>query len=141
MKNGEQFRGMLTIKFQMSGESVLIKTAQILKPLTDSRGYLCMELIKQGNHGVRKIHALVANEFLERPLSKPFIHHIDRNHRNNPINSLRFRAYPVKRAGRLRADSDEYDCEEYESEEGERDEDGCEEGECDEDGCEEEEGV
>ncbi len=141
MKNGEQFRGMLTVKFQISGESVLTKTAQILKPLTDSCGYLCMELIEQGNHCVHKSHALVANEFLERPLSKPFIHHIDRNLRNNAIHNLRFRAYRVKRAGRLRADSDEYDCEEYESEEGECDEDGCEEGECDEDGCEKEEGV
>ena len=140
MKNGEQFRGMLIIKLQMLGESVS-KTANISKPLTDSRVYLSIELIKTGKHSVYRIQNLVANEFVERQFCRPFIHHIDRNLRNNAIHNLRFRAYRVKRAGRLRADSDEYDCEEYESEEGERDEDGCEEGECDEDGCEEEEGV
>ena len=68
-----------------------------------------------------KTHNLVANEFLERPFNKPFIHHIDRSHRNNAINSLRFRVYPVNIVCRSREDSD--DCEEYESEEGECDED------------------
>ena len=82
-----------------------------------------MELIKKGKHSVYKIHNLVAHEFLERPFNKPFIHHIDRNPRNNAINNLRVWAYLVNTASRLREDSDEYDCEEYESEEGECDED------------------
>ena len=89
------------------GRIRISKAAKILKPLTDPCGYLSDELIKKGKHSVYKIHILVANEFLERPFNKQFIHHLERNHRNNAINNLRFRAYPVNSASRLREDSDE----------------------------------
>ena len=128
--------GYANYQISSIGRIRILRTAKIVKPLTDSRGYLCMELMLQGKHSVYWIQNLVANKFLERPFNKPFIHHIDRNPRNNATNNLRFRAYPVNRARRLKEDSDEEHCEEDDCEEDEFEED-----DCDEDDCEEEEGA
>jgi len=65
------------------------KTGRILKPNLSSNGYLTVGLSKNGKVKTHMIHQLVAREFLENPLNKPNIDHIDNNKTNNNLNNLR----------------------------------------------------
>ncbi len=92
-------------KYQVSniGRAHCEKTANVLKQLTDTRGYLGIELVRNSNQSVYKTHNLVANKLLEIPLNRPSTH-IDRNPRNI---ATCFRVHPVNRASRFKEDSEE----------------------------------
>ena len=65
-------------------------TERILKPGLSSSGYLNVMLYKNSKGKSFNVHQLVAKEFLENPLNKPSIDHIDNNKTNNNFDNLRF---------------------------------------------------
>ena len=63
------------------------KTSRILKS-ADARGYLQVELSKNGKTKKFSIHRLVAEAFLPNPLNLPQINHKDENPSNNNVSNL-----------------------------------------------------
>ena len=66
-------------------------TGRILKPTegkTDK--YYYISLCKEGKQKNVKIHRLVATYFVDNPLNKPFVDHIDNNKLNNVFTNLRW---------------------------------------------------
>ena len=67
-----------------------IRTDKILKPNTDHDGYFYVGLYKNGKPKFKKIHRIVADAFLDNPLNKRCVDHIDRNQKNNAVENLRW---------------------------------------------------
>lgn len=55
----------------------------------DRRGYLSVQLFKNGVGTRFKVHRLVAETFIPNPENKPTVDHIDRDRTNNNISNLR----------------------------------------------------
>ena len=70
------------------GDTRNIKRNILLKPKIDHKGYLRVDLWKNNKGTSRKIHRLVAIAFLDNPLNKPAINHIDGDKTNNNICNL-----------------------------------------------------
>ena len=66
------------------------KTGRVLKPSDNNWGYLQVVLRKNCATKTFKVHRLVAETFIENPLSKRCVDHIDGNKRNNTIENLRW---------------------------------------------------
>ena len=66
------------------------KTDKILKPAIDNHCYYKINLSKNGKQFSKRIHKLVANEFLPNPLNKNCVDHIDNNRLNNNVENLRY---------------------------------------------------
>ena len=64
-----------------------LKNNIILKAESDrnGKGYLCVNL---GRNNHKKIHRLVAEAFIENPLNKKEVNHIDGNTKNNAVTNL-----------------------------------------------------
>lgn len=61
------------------------KTNKYLKPYKDSKGYLQIQLVNDlGDKVSKKIHILVAELYVDNPLNKPCVNHLDGN-KQNPI--------------------------------------------------------
>ncbi len=65
-------------------------TGRILKLRTRKDGYIDVCLSKNGTTKRLLVHRLVALAFIENPLEKPDVDHIDRNKSNNSIDNLRW---------------------------------------------------
>lgn len=63
-------------------------SGKILKPGTDERGYLYVNLWKNGKYKTYRIHRLVAEAFIPNPLNLPQVNHIDENKSNNNMDNL-----------------------------------------------------
>jgi hypothetical protein len=61
---------------------------KILKPGKNNKGYLFVNLCKNGKVKHFLIHRLVATMFIENFLNKPYINHIDCNPKNNNVDNL-----------------------------------------------------
>jgi hypothetical protein len=61
---------------------------RMLKQRKASSGYLYVDLYKNGTRKSFRVHKLVANSFVENPLSLPQINHIDGNKQNNNVRNL-----------------------------------------------------
>ena len=66
------------------------QTARILKPGKDTHGYYFVNLCKNGKHKSFKIHRLIAIAFIDNPLNKPYIDHINNQRTNNNLSNLRW---------------------------------------------------
>ena len=66
------------------------KTGRVLKNQTRKDGYVGVLLSKDGKSKNLLTHRLVALAFIENPLEKPDVDHIDRNRANNSIDNLRW---------------------------------------------------
>ena len=66
------------------------KTGRVLKPSDNGSGYMQVVLAKNGSTKTFKVHRLVAETFIENPLGKRCVDHIDGNRRNNTIENLRW---------------------------------------------------
>lgn len=55
-----------------------------------SKGYLCVNLYKNGKIKTSRIHRLVAEAFVPNPYNKPYIDHIDTIKTNNRYDNLRW---------------------------------------------------
>ena len=63
---------------------------KILKPHTNHRGYLMIDLYKDGKIKKKAIHRLVAITYLPNPNNLPEIDYIDTDRQNNNVNNLRW---------------------------------------------------
>ena len=63
-------------------------TKVILKPCKNKQGYLQVGLMDNKKHYVRRVHRLVALAFLDNPLNKETVNHIDGNKENNNVTNL-----------------------------------------------------
>lgn len=60
----------------------------VKRPYTNRFGYSQMTLYKNSKGYPKKVHRLVAESFLENPLQKPEVNHIDGNKLNNCVSNL-----------------------------------------------------
>lgn len=58
-----------------------------LKP-ADKRGYLSVQLFKNGILKWHLVHRLVASAFIENPDNLPQVNHIDQNKKNNKVSNI-----------------------------------------------------
>lgn len=64
------------------------KTGRYLKPQHNKKGYLVVRVtVNKIKHTIR-IHREVAKAFIENPLNKPQVNHIDGNKENNKVENL-----------------------------------------------------
>lgn len=61
---------------------------KLLKPITDSGGYLYVQLYKDGKRENKKIHQLVAIAFIPNPDGLPQVNHKDEDKANNRVDNL-----------------------------------------------------
>jgi len=57
------------------------------------KGYVIVKLSKEGKQVTATVHSLVANAFIENPLSKPQVNHKDGNKKNNMVNNLEWNTH------------------------------------------------
>lgn len=60
----------------------------VLKKTKTSTGYWKVELSKDGKVYRKKVHRLVASAFIDNPLNKPNVNHIDNDPLNNCVKNL-----------------------------------------------------
>jgi len=65
-------------------------TGKILKLGLSRDKYPKVELFEKTKNKSIKVHRLVAEYFIENPLNKPFVDHIDCDRLNNNVNNLRY---------------------------------------------------
>ena len=64
------------------------KSSKFLKPHSNHRGYLMVDLYKNGKARKGVVHRLVAQAFIPNPENKPEIDHIDTDRQNNKVSNL-----------------------------------------------------
>ena len=74
-------------KVNNNGEVINVKTNKLLKPNYSGR-YLYYSLSKNNKPIYKKIHRLIAENFIENLYNKPQVNHIDGNRWNNKIENL-----------------------------------------------------
>lgn len=76
-------------KFRKNGKGGgFIQKGRIIKTRMDRDGYHELGLHKENKTYFRKLHRLVANEFIDNPLNLPEVNHIDLNKSNNNYSNL-----------------------------------------------------
>ncbi|MGG3450231.1 NUMOD4 domain-containing protein [Domibacillus aminovorans] len=75
-------------KVSESGEILGLKRNKLLKPYIDMSGYLVYALSKKCKAKHIKAHRIVAIAFVDNPMKKPQVNHIDGNKLNNHISNL-----------------------------------------------------
>jgi hypothetical protein len=61
---------------------------KILTSFINGVGYVLIKLSKEGKQYNHRLHRLVAEAFIDNPLNKPEVNHIDGNKSNNNISNL-----------------------------------------------------
>ena len=61
---------------------------KLLKPVANYKGYLVVNLYKDGKKKLKKIHQLVAQAFIPNPLGLPEVNHKDEDKTNNRVENL-----------------------------------------------------
>ena len=83
--------GYLNYQVSNIGRVRNIKSGCILKPGTNHNGYLYLILCLNGKRKSRKVHHLVALAFIDNPMNKPTVDHIDCKAKfNNTVINLRW---------------------------------------------------
>ena len=67
-----------------------IKFDRLVKPLLDNRGYIMVNLYKDGKMKRLSLHRLIAIAFIPNPENKPCIDHINTDRSDNRIENLRW---------------------------------------------------
>lgn len=70
------------------GEVKRVKTGRVLKYSTASKGYYIVALCRPGTIKKVYIHRLVAIHFIDNPINKPFVNHVNGNKKDNSIENL-----------------------------------------------------
>jgi len=90
---GEEFRiikGFENYSVSNLGRVRNNATDRILKSMVGTHGYYYLHLSKDGKIYTKLIHKLVGDAFIQNPLNKKCIDHIDNNRLNNIVNNLRW---------------------------------------------------
>ena len=66
---------------------------KLLKPCVDGKGYLLVNLCKDGKPKMFRVHRLVAETFLINPENLPCINHKDEDKTNNSVENLEYCTY------------------------------------------------
>ena len=66
------------------------RTNLVLKPVITKKGYVIVNLCKNGKMKYSFIHRLVATAFIPNPEKKPFVDHINNNPLDNRVDNLRW---------------------------------------------------
>ena len=69
-------------------DRIINRKEKVIKPSINNQGYLKVGLNKDGKYYNRYIHRLIAETFIDNPLGKPCVNHIDGNKLNNNLNNL-----------------------------------------------------
>ena len=69
-------------------KSIKFGKERILKPVTNSSGYLLVELYKNNIKKKYSVHRLVAEAFIPNPYNLPQVNHKDENKLNNNVDNL-----------------------------------------------------
>jgi len=73
-----------------NGEIFSNSHKKIMKPQSDTCGYLRVNLTKNSIQKKVSLHKLLALQFIPNPNNYPIIDHIDRNKHNNSLDNLRW---------------------------------------------------
>lgn len=65
-------------------------TGRIVKPSKTKKGYLSLNLYRDGKSSSKLVHRLVAETFIPNPENKPTVDHLDRDKENNCVDNLRW---------------------------------------------------
>lgn len=65
-----------------------VTTDRVLKGCKNTKGYLKVDLYKNGSQSNKRIHRLVAQAFIPNPDNTSQVNHIDENKTNNAISNL-----------------------------------------------------
>lgn len=65
-----------------------VRRGVLLKLSKDQKGYLMVNLYKDGKGNTRRVHRLVAEAFIDNPKCLPEINHIDEDKKNNAVSNL-----------------------------------------------------
>ena len=65
------------------------RSERILKPATKSRGYMYVQLSKNGKISPKHVHRLVAEAFIPNPENKPTVNHKNGNKADNSVEKFR----------------------------------------------------
>lgn len=76
--------------YWVSNTGLIKSKKKILKPIISNLGRLKVSVYKNKKQKQVFISRLVASAFIQNPLNKPFVDHIDRNLKNNNKNNLRW---------------------------------------------------
>jgi len=73
------FGEVISLNYKHTGQS------RVLKPMKDRKGYLNVNLYKNGKKKRQLVHRLVAQAFIDNPDNLPEVNHIDENKENNKV--------------------------------------------------------
>ena len=74
------------------------RKGKVLKPNVDGYGYEAVTLSKNGKRKTYLVHRLVAMAFIDNPLQKETVNHIDGNKLNNSVENLEWATQKEQRA-------------------------------------------
>ena len=74
------------------------RKGKVLKPKVDRYGYEVVTLSKNGKRKSYPVHRLVAMAFIDNPLQKETVNHIDGNKLNNSVENLEWATHKEQKA-------------------------------------------
>lgn len=80
----------LSYAISENGKVKSLSTGKILKPAVNHKGYLIVQLCKNGERKNKRIHRLVAEAFLPNPDNLPEVDHINGKRQDNNVLNLRW---------------------------------------------------
>lgn len=89
-KEIEGYEGLYEVSNLGNVKSLNKRKGRILKPAKNNKGYLYVNLFKQGKVKKHFVHRLVAKAFIENPDNLPQVNHKDEDKTNNNISNLEF---------------------------------------------------
>ena len=98
-KDVQEFKGILQVSnkgrvrtldriCKAKNNGTQISKGMLRKPTKDKQGYLKVVMTVDGVIYARRVHRLVAKEFIKNPLNKPEVNHIDGVKDNNNVDNL-----------------------------------------------------
>lgn len=69
------------------------ESERILKPARKAKGYLYVQLSKEGKTRAKHVHRLVAEAFMANPEGKPTVNHKNGNKSDNTVDNLEWTTY------------------------------------------------